>query len=133
MGEQFPGDQNLLQALTEAVNGQSRSILAVMQGMQTEITKVVEKMDKLTDKVDETQSRLVAVEQQRHGKDIADLRGDVKALGDRLTQIETVKSRAEGVALAAGMLKSWAPVVVAMFFFLAVYFGLKPNPLNGAP
>ena len=132
MGDQFSGDQHLLQALTEAVNGQSRSMLAVLQGIQTEIARVVEKMDKIADKVDETQSRLIAVEQQRHGQDIKDLRVEVKALGDRLGVIETVKSRAEGVALAASLFKSWAPFLFVVLFGLLVYLGLKPN-MNGAP
>lgn len=122
-------DQALLQALTEAVNSQSRSTLAVMQGMQAEIAKVVDKMDRLANKMDDVQARLITLEQKRHGDDITDLRAKMEVADARIGELETVRSKAEGAAWAAEKVRAWMPFVVGGIALVLVYFGIiKPSP-----
>lgn len=98
-----------------------------LQGKQTveHMAASTRALEKLSDKVDAMNTRLVRLEEAKHGREIERLEGELDAIAKRVSGLEKTRDRQEGASsLVAWILKHW-PGMVAFLAMIAVV--LKAN------
>ena len=93
-------------------------------------------LTKMSEKIDATAARVIRLEEQRHGQDIARLEASIKELDTelqrkgaaadvRLQALEILRAQASGVGAAMGWFRSWAPLIAAGLVILFGFFGVE--------
>jgi hypothetical protein len=123
MSEHQNDPQTLAMAsMAEAVKQQTEAFVGAM-AVQTEEIK------RLSNKVDVMQSRVIRLEEQRHGKDIDTLTQGLSAANAKIATLELNWAEARGAGKMAGLLKSMAPglipTIVAALIYIGVEYGKK--------
>lgn len=91
-----------LKALGDTIATQGRA--------QTEHTAASTRaMEKLSEKVDGMNARLIRLEEQKHGREIDALRKDFAALAGKVDTLEAAQDRRTGMASVGGWLSRSAP------------------------
>lgn len=82
-------------------------------------------MERLTEKVDGMNTRLIRLEEAKHGREIERLEGLVTACAKRIDDLEGTRDRQLGAKGLVDWLRQTAPWLVALFMAAAAGVGLK--------
>lgn len=107
--------------MADSLRQQTESFTAAM-GAQTE------QLARLSDKVESMNSRVIRLEEARHGRDIQKLSDEVNTLSTRLTALEILRAKGEGISAFMNWLRMFAPWfgVIAIAGLVALGFERKP-------
>ena len=98
-----------------------------LQGKQTveHIAASTRAMEKLSDKVDGMNERLIRLEEQKHGREIESLKDEIKGLSDEVDGLKSLRDRQAGAMSVGGWISKYAPWLVAIFMAGLAGIGIK--------
>lgn len=80
-------------------------------------------VERLADKVEDVDRRLIRVEEAKHGREIEDLKSDLTAALTRIDQLESTRDQQKGAKALVDWLRQTAPWLVGIA--AAVFLGWK--------
>lgn len=121
-----PLDQTALAmaGITEAMRQQTASFIRAMEAQTNELKRLGEKVEAM-------QTRVIRLEEQRHGKDIDRLTAVFEASEKRIALLELNWAQARGAGALMNWLRTFMPWVagIALAFLLAT--GVEFDPVKG--
>lgn len=125
MGD-FPNDPHTIgmASMAEAMRLQTEAFVRAMDAQTTEIKR-------LSDKVDTMQSRVIRLEEQRHGKDIEKLTNAVALANDKIAILELNWAQARGAGALMTWMKNFLPWIGAVLLAFLLFMGVELNPVKG--
>lgn len=110
-----------LRVLSDAVSAQGKA-----QAEQSAAS--TKAMERLTDKVEGMNTRLIRLEEAKHGREIERLESAINRLEQRVNDLEGVKDRHDGALSVGGWITKHAPWLVAVLMAGLAAIGFR----NGA-
>lgn len=107
-----------MRTLADAVQAQGKSITEHM-GASTRA------LEKLGEKVDDMNGRLIRLEEQKHGREIERLDGALQKALTRVDSLEQTRDKAVGAGALVTWLRQTAPWLIAILASGAAVFGVK--------
>lgn len=84
-------------------------------------------MEKLSDKVDGMNTRLVRLEEAKHGKEIERLTAAIEKMDRRLDNLESTRDQQKGAKALVDWLRQTAPWLIAIVAAVLATAGIKPG------
>lgn len=100
-----------------------RAVTAAMEAQTREIQTLASKMD-------DVHTRVVRLEEQRHGRDIERLSKSMESFNTRLLALEFSRAQVIGAGTFLGLAKTWFPIAALAIVIFLQYAGfeLKAKP-----
>lgn len=109
-----------MRQLADAVSGQTKAFSEAM-GANTKV------LEKLSDKVDGINTRLIRLEEAKHGREIDALKAEIKAIAGRVDGLEGVRDRQAGAMGVGAWVTKYAPWLMALIVSGLAAIGWKGN------
>lgn len=105
-----------LARVTKAVHTQTEAIVSAMDAQTKEIVR-------LSEKVDVMQSRVIRLEEQRHGKDIEKLSDAQAEMTKRVTELEMRWAQARGASALMDWMRNFLPWIAGLILIFLTATG----------
>lgn len=109
-----------MRSLADAVSGQTKAFEQAMSAN----TKVLEK---LSDKVDGINSRLIRLEEAKHGREIDALKAEIAGIAERVDGLEQIRDRQAGAMGVGAWVTKYAPWLMALIVSGLAAVGWRGN------
>ena len=116
-----------LRQVGDAVAAQSRMFSDFMTGVIKAQEALTKSIDAMRGDVQTMDRRLTRVEEQKHGRDIEKLSGELKEASARINTLESNLDQAKGAKAFFEWLRTATPWLFALVVGGAAYFGWKPG------
>lgn len=111
-----------MRQLADAVTAQSKFFGEVMQANTRALERVVER-------VDDMNSRLIRLEEQKHGREIENVRSEMSGAFRRINDLESTRDQQKGAKALVDWLRVTAPWLIAIALGVMAALGWKqPTP-----
>lgn len=110
--------------MADAMRLQTEAFVRAMDAQTTEIKR-------LSEKVDTMQSRVIRLEEQRHGKDIDMLTAAVAGANKKIAVLELNWAQARGAGALMTWMRTFLPTIAAILLAFMIVMGVEFGPNKG--
>lgn len=98
-----------------------------MRGLTDAVASLTRHVERIGSKVDDVRERVIKLEEQRHGRDINDLKRELSDAFKRINELESERDQRRGALGLVGWARQTTPWIVAIFMAALAAIGWKPQ------